>query len=239
MFYIVYQDESGNATSVFNGHDRVMNMSGDPVFSATVRSKEEFGTKRSRRMRQAGMIPGNIYGHKEEPVHFTLHKDQLKPILTTGHKVVDFSCNGKTEKAIIQSLQWDTFSKDVLHIELLRVDPNERVKVTLPIVLRGIAAGTLSGGMLEQPHHTIEVDCPAIKIPDNIMIKINDLQIGQAIHVSDIQWSEGVVPHYPAHEVLVRVVTPKAVEEVATELLAVEPELIGKKKEDDTAAAKA
>ena len=210
-------------------------MSNDPSFPATTRPENTYGTKRSRRLRQDGLIPGNIYGHKLDAVSFTISAETLTSIVHTGHKVVEFELDGaKPEKAMIQNVQWDVFSQEILHVELLRVDADERVKVTVPIVLKGVAAGVLGGGIMEQPHHSIEIDCPAIRIPDNILVKINDLQIGDAIHVKELNLPEGVVPHYPPEEMIVHIVAPKGAKDSdeATEDTGSEPEVLTAKKEE-------
>jgi large subunit ribosomal protein L25 len=213
-------------------------MSGDHHFSATARDKETFGTKRSRRLRDSGLVPGNIYGHKQETLHFTIPKDSVETMVASGHRVVDFECGTEKEKAIIHHVQWDTFLKDILHVELLRVDPNERIQITIPVVARGIAAGMMSGGVLEQPHHSLEIECLVIKMPDNIQVRINDLMIGQAIHVSDLELPEGVTCLLSPHEVVLRVIAPRAVVDAApTEATGSEPEVVGKKEKEAAAAA--
>ena len=182
-------------------------MSNDPKLVATRR--ESVGTSSTKKVRNAGLIPGCIYGHKQESISFTLPTDELFPVVQSGHKVVDFELDGKVEKAIIKDVQWDTFSKVVQHVDLLRVDENERVTTTVDLVVRGIAPGVLAGGILEQPHHTLPIECPVIRLPDNIVVRIGALQLGQSIYVKDLDLPRDVTTSLPADEVVVHVVAPR------------------------------
>ncbi len=198
-------------------------MSNDPKLVAEPRTST--GTSSARRLRKAGRTPGNIYGHKQESIAFSIENDVLIPILKTGHKVVDFELDGKTDKAIIQDVQWDTFSKYVQHFDLLRVDPEERVHVEVALSLKGTSPGVLRGGILEQPRHSIPVDCPVIRLPDRIDVRIGSLELGESIHVSDLELPPEVTTPLPPNEVLVHIVVPKkGVELEATEGEAAEGE---------------
>ncbi len=183
-------------------------MSEDPKLVCQVRT--QLGSSSARKARAQGLIPGNVYGHKQEPVAVALPSETFVPVVMSGHKVVDLDIDGQTDKAILQSVQWDVFGSTILHFDLLRVDATERKVVSVPILMKGTAAGAAGGGILEVPHHTIPVECNAISIPDNIVVKIADLQIGQAIHISDIEFPAGVVPKLPANEVVIHVVKPKS-----------------------------
>ncbi len=190
-------------------------MSSDPKLVAEPRTST--GTSSARKLRKAGRTPGNIYGHKQEPVSFSIENDVLIPILKTGHKVVDFELDGKQEKAIIQDVQWDTFSKYVQHFDLLRVDADERVHVEVALSLKGTSPGVLRGGILEQPRHSIPVDCPVIRLPDKIEVRIGKLDLGESIHVSDLELPPEVTTPLPPNEVLIHIVVPKKGVEVVTE----------------------
>src|SRR5206468_4967888 len=87
---------------------------------------------------------------------------------------------------------WDHLGKDVLHIDFERVSADERIEVPVRIELKGIAPGVTGGGILDQPLHTVMVECLAISIPDSIRVNINELQLGAAIHVKDLTLPEGV-----------------------------------------------
>jgi large subunit ribosomal protein L25 len=129
-------------------------------------------------------------------------------------------------------VQWDHLGKDLLHVDFARVAADERIVLTVPIELRGTAPGVTAGGVLDQPIHTLSIECLAISIPDTIRVNIGELQIGSAIHVRDLALPAGVKAMSDPEAIVVQVKQPVAEEEapVAAEAAeAAEPEVIGAK----------
>ena len=196
--------------------------------------REKTGKWEMRRLRKTGRTPGNVYGHHIDPVPISVTADSLDTLIHGGSKVVDVEIDGQTEKAIFRDIQWDTYGVIIQHFDLLRIDPDERVTVEVTVDLRGTAPGTASGGILDQHLRTISLECRAIEIPDSIIVRIGELQIGQAIHVSDLDVPAGMVVHNSPDTVVVQVVEPvvEVEEPVAVEAGPAEPEVIGKKPEE-------
>jgi large subunit ribosomal protein L25 len=112
------------------------------------------------------------------------------------------------------------------------------VKVKVPVHLRGTAPGVLAGGVLEQPHHEVTVECLAIEVPNEIVVKIGNMQIGDFVHVRELtELPPGVHVLDSADTVLVHIVQKRDVAEVAAEGGPAEPELIGRKAKEGEAAA--
>lgn len=193
--------------------------------------RTKLGTSENRRLRASGLVPGNIYGHKQDPVSVSFSAKEAAALVNSTHRVVDLELNGKTETAILRETQWDAYHKQLWHVDFMRVDANERVKADVDVVLRGTSAGALAGGILEQPLHMLHVDCLAINIPEAIFIKVQTLQIGQAIHVKELDIPQGVTVLNNPDAIVVRVIQPIVVEAVSTEATApAEPEVIKKEK---------
>ncbi|HWL08152.1 MAG TPA: 50S ribosomal protein L25 [Planctomicrobium sp.] len=164
------------------------------------------GTSQARRLRTQGLVPANVYGHKQDSANIVLESDAITGLIKSGARVVDLDIEGTSEKALLKSVQWDTFSTHVLHVDFLRVDINERVRLDVPIQLRGTAPGVVAGGVLEVPHHTLTIECLAVEVPDNIQVRIASLNLGEFIHVSDLQdVPPGVTVLTPPETVLVHV----------------------------------
>jgi large subunit ribosomal protein L25 len=193
--------------------------------------RTQAGSAACRRLRREGLVPGNVYGHNAPPVPVTIPGDALKPVILGGVRVVDLELDGETSKALLREVQWDTFGVAIQHFDFMRVDPNERVTLVIPLELKGTAAGAVGGGVLEQPLHSITVDCLAYQIPDAIPVRISSLDIGQAIHVKDLEIPENVHVHNPADAIVVHViqVQTKEIQPVEAIAGAAEPELVGKK----------
>lgn len=200
-----------------------------------VQKRSETGSAACRRLRNQGLVPGNIYGHNAAPEPIAIQNSVLRPLVFGGLKVVDVELDGRHDKTIVREIQWDAFGIEIAHIDLLRVDPNERVHIDVPIELKGTAPGVMSGGMLEQPLHKLSIDCLAYQIPDSIQVKIGSLQLGQTVHVSDLELPEGIHVRVPADTVVVHVIQVQTKEAAAGEAGA-EPEVIGKKAADSAEA---
>lgn len=206
-------------------------MSGDPILTAAVR--ERTGTTESRRLRRAGHVPGSLYGHGETPVSFSVSREQLDRATSSGAKVVDLSLDGVPQKALLKELQWDTFGTHVIHVDLLRVDKDETVEVEIAIELHGIAPGATTG-VLDHHLHTLPVECPALRIPEKFEVNVNELEIGDAIHVSDLDLPDHLTVRVPPETLVVQVRAAIEVSEVDTDDLGpAEPELIGRKETEE------
>ncbi|MGE0377580.1 MAG: 50S ribosomal protein L25 [Planctomycetaceae bacterium] len=137
---------------------------------------------------------------------------------------------------MVREVHWDTFSTEVRHIDFQRVDVTERMSVDVPVVLRGTPQGVLDGGVLNHQLHSITVEATALNLPDQIEIRVNDLGIGQSIHVSDIKGlPEGVTIETDAELIVVQVTAAVEVAEAEApeEGGPTQPELVGRKEADE------
>ncbi len=202
----------------------------------TVQERAEHGSRHARRLRKNGKIPAVLYGHKEATVPLALSADEISKAIRHGVRIVDVKQGDKLEKALIRDVQWDPLGHDILHVDFARVSVDERIEVDVRVELRGTAPGVTAGGVLNQPLHTLKVECLAISIPESIRVSIAALQIDQVIHVKELTIPDGVkVLNDP--EAIVVQCAPKIVEEVAAPAAAAptgteqaEPEVIGRQK---------
>jgi large subunit ribosomal protein L25 len=203
----------------------------------SVKRREKLGSSHTRRLRKTGVIPAVLYGHGEATLSLTVAAEDLLGIIRASQKLVTLEGDA-AEGAFIKSVQWDTWGKDVLHVDLLRVSDTELVETTVTIELRGTAPGIGERGIIEHLVHEIEIDCPAAAVPDKITVLINDLHLNKAIHASEIALPEGAKLLSDPDTVVVHCVPPHIVAETApgaagvAEPGAVEPELIRKEKEE-------
>lgn len=197
------------------------------------------GSRSAKKLRKQGKIPAVIYGHKKDPVHVVVDEEAFSRAVLIQHaRVLDLTIGSKPEKVLIRELQWDHLGSTMMHVDFVRVDANERMKVTIPVKLKNSPKVT-GGAVLDQPLHTLHVECLVIAIPDDITIDITDLTLGQPIHVSDLTLPEGVKVLESREMVVVQLKLP-GIEPVAGAAPvegAVEPEIIKKEKkaedEDD------
>lgn len=196
------------------------------------------GTRAAARLRLEGLVPANLYGHGQESQMLSVSEDVINPLIVSGHKLVEITCGNAVETAMVREVQWDMIARVITHVDFMRIDLNERVHVVVPVVLKGTAPGSIGVGILEQPVHTLHIEASAGDVPDSIIVKIDQLQLGQSIHVRDLtDLPSGVTIKAPGDLVVVHVIVPRAMElPVDPNAAPVQPELVAKKKKDDDEA---
>ncbi len=196
----------------------------------TAKNRKELGSRANKRLRDAGLLPGVIYGHKEAVVPVTLPKKEVVGHLTRGAHLFDLSLDGKNEKVLIKEVQYDHLGLEVIHVDFARVSLDEKVKVTVPVELKGTPKGEADGGVLQQILATLEVECLVTEIPDAIRHNVSEMAKDEVLHIKDLKLPSGVKAMQDGDLI---VATVKEILEVApaaaTEEGPAEPELIGRK----------
>jgi len=195
--------------------------------------RKHTGSKHASKLRQQGRIPAIVYGHKKEPVSVSLDAHNLVEGMHHGHRLVDVEIAKSKEKMLIKDLQYDYLGKDIIHVDLMRVDISEMIKVTVPIELKGTAKGTHEGGIIVEHVDCLEVECRATDIPEAIVVSVKEINVGDSLHAGDIQMPEGLKLSSPPTTLLVTcglVAAAKSTEELEEEVPAT-PEVIGEAKE--------
>ncbi|HSW01287.1 MAG TPA: 50S ribosomal protein L25 [Sedimentisphaerales bacterium] len=164
----------------------------DKTLALQAELRERIGSKAASAVRKQGRIPCIVYGHKEEPVAITVNAHDFLEGIHHGHRLMDITINGATGKMLIKELQFDHLGRDVVHVDLMRVDVTEMITVDVPVELKGIAKGASEGGIVESNADHIEIECLAINIPEKITVVIKDLGVGETIKAGDIKLPDGV-----------------------------------------------
>jgi large subunit ribosomal protein L25 len=198
-----------------------------------VERRENLGKRHARRLRDAGMVPAVLYGHGEANLSLSAAADQVRAVIRHGARVVDLT-GAVSEKAFIRELQWDVFGTDVLHVDLSRVSADEKVEVELTIELRGEAPGVKDGGIVSQLLHQISAECLVTSIPDKLHVSINVLKLGDALTAAQIELPAGVTLLSDPDAIVVQCVEPKDEEEEQAVAEGAEPEVIGRKAEEES-----
>ena len=205
----------------------------EKALSLKAEIREHAGSRYAAKVRKQGRIPAIVYGHKKEPVAISVDAHNLVEGLHYGHRLVDVQIRDKTEKMIIKDLQYDYLGRDIIHMDLMRVDVTETIKVTVPIERKGTAKGTLEGGIIEEHTDHLEVECRVTDIPESIIVWVKDIGVGDTLHASDIKLPSGVKLVSSPETLLVTcslVAAAKSTEEVEEEM-PIAPEVIGETKE--------
>src|SRR6266576_2039822 len=155
------------------------------------------GTKNdARRVRRGGKVPAVIYGAGKAALPVSVDPRQVTRILhsQTGHNTVfDLTVDGERTKAMIVDWQYEPIKGSLLHIDLKRIAMDQKLKVSVPIVLKGEAAGVKQqGGILEQILREVEVECLPGDIPSAIEADVSELVFGKVLRVSELAHSEKI-----------------------------------------------
>lgn len=160
-----------------------------------LRSKTGKGV--SRQLRGADKVPGVVYGKGMDPMAVTIDYRDLQAALAGKggqNNLITLVGGGSLDQsmAIIADLQRDAIKGTYRHVDLHCINMNEKLRITVPVVLKGTANGVKEGGLLDFAHHELRVECLPADIPDQIEIDVTDLAIAHSIHVSEISLPEGV-----------------------------------------------
>lgn len=204
------------------------------------KARPELGSRANKRLRDSGMLPGVVYGHKEAVVPVTLPRKELVNHLHHGAHVFDLSLDGKSEKVLVKDVQYDHLGVEVLHVDFARVSLDERVEVTVPLELKGTPKGEADGGVLQQMVTDLEIECLVTEIPDLISHNISEMAVDDVLHISDLKLPAGVRAMQEPDVIVAMVkVIEEEVAAEAAEGETAEPEVIGRKPTDEEGEAKA
>jgi large subunit ribosomal protein L25 len=184
----------------------------------TAARREEKGKGPARRLRQKGLIPAVVYGRKSEPTHLSVDPAALMDAIDTPHRfntVLTLRMDATEKHVLFKDYTVDPVSRKLLHADFLEVKLDEPVKVEVPVVTTGRAAGQTEGGILSIAAHEIVVEALPARIPVKIEVDVTELKIGQSIHISELKPPEGCKFKFATDYVVAFVAVPEKEEVVA------------------------
>jgi large subunit ribosomal protein L25 len=191
--------------------------------------RPELGSRANKRLRDAGLIPAVIYGHKEAVVTVTLSKRDTVRHLMRGAHLFDLAVDGKSERVLVKDVQYDHLGLEVIHIDFTRVNLDEKVELSVPLELRGEPKGTADGGVLQQVISELEVECLVTDIPEYIRHNVSEMALNDVLHIKDLTLPQGVRVLQDGDLIVATVKEIVEVAETPAPEGAAEPEVIGRK----------
>ena len=207
--------------------------------------RSDTGRSAARKLKARGIIPAVVYGGKDKPQALQVSARDVDVMLShaSGENIlVELEIEGETRTALVQEVQHAPVGSNVLHIDFHAVSMDETLEAEVPVEPLGVPNGVRNfGGLLEQSLRTITVECLPRDLPDRISVDVSELNIGDAIHVRDIQLPSGVVAKEQADLTAFSVLAPAVEEEpvAAAAEAAATPEVITEKKPAEGEAAPA
>jgi large subunit ribosomal protein L25 len=215
------------------------------TFTVEGKVREERGKNAARRTRVTGMVPAVLYGGRKDSISLSVNAKQVGKILRSesGHNTI-FTVQvvgGGEERAMVKDWQVDPVSGSLLHVDLLRIAMDVRMRVRVPVHTFGEPEGVkLQGGIFEMVTREVELECLPGDIPEEFKVDVSGLTIGKQLRAADLPIDPAKIKLLTdPQRVLAHVVTLKAEVEVAPEAAAVaaetapaEPEVIKKGKKE-------
>jgi large subunit ribosomal protein L25 len=191
------------------------------------------GRSDARALRRQGIVPGVFYFHGEEPIPLAATELALRPLIFTAEShIVRLRLDDGVEKTcILKEVTFDPITDRATHFDLLGVSATEVVRVEVPLLLVGTAAGQREGGVVDVLLHKLEIECLPKDLPEHIDVDITDLAIGQSLHVRDVK-AENLTILSSEDATIVAITPPRVGVEATPAAAAAEPEVITKGKEE-------
>lgn len=185
----------------------------------TARARTASGKGAARQLRRSGQLPAVVYGRRDEAESLALDTHELSRLLSRIHAattVIDLEVDGgKPRPVLIREIQRHPYRPQLLHVDFFEIRADVKIRVSVPLRLLETPAGVEVGGILQHLRHEIEVECLPNEIPAEFTIDVSELEIGDSLHVSDVD--TGGVEVLDDETVTICTVVPPAVEEVEEE----------------------
>lgn len=177
----------------------------DVTLTATV--GRTTGSRPSNRLRAEGKIPGTLYGLGKDPLTLAVERRDLRQALATEaglNAIITLAVDGSDELCIVKELQRHPVRNEVVHVDFVRVDPDAEILVEVPIVLEGEARKVLAeSGVVDQIAYHLSVYAKPSAIPNEFILDVSEMEVGDVLTVSDISLPAGVRTEIDPEEAVV------------------------------------
>ncbi|MBF0242830.1 MAG: 50S ribosomal protein L25 [Desulfamplus sp.] len=188
--------------------------------------RQGVGKTASRAIRKSNAIPAILYGPQTEPVLLSLANYDFSEIIrkngSTGLFLnLEVAGDSKPSRTVLlKDIQTDVFGINYLHADFQEVDINVKVSVMVPVEATGVAPGIKAGGLLQIIRRELELICRPIDVPDSVCVDVSNLEIGDAIHVKDIDLGENIQIPHEVNFTVITLVPPSTSKASSTEVAA-------------------
>ena len=189
-------------------------------------TRERAGKGASRALRREGRVPAVVYGNKEAPLSIHIEEKALMKMLHTGHfmnSIVMIEAGGAPVRTLPKDVQFNVVTDRPVHVDFLRISEHAKVTVGVPIrfINEEASKGLKRGGVLNMVRHELELVCDAAEIPEDIVIDLAGLDIGDSIHISHVTLPEGTASAITDRDfTIATIVAPSGVKSEAAEAAA-------------------
>src|SRR4028119_387580 len=161
-------------------------------------TRDRAGKGASRELRNSGRVPAVIYGANQEPLSIHVEEKLLAKMLSTGHfmnSVVMIDASGQTTRTLPKDVQFHPVTSRPVHVDFFRISEHSKVTVNVPVRFTDEeeSPGIKRGAVLNIVRHDLELSCDAAEIPDDVVVSLKGLDVGDSIHISSVELPQGAV----------------------------------------------
>ena len=193
------------------------------IRSLSLQERDQLGTGATRALRRTGYVPVSLYGKNQSPKNLSVEERVLaKEMKEKGilSHLFEVSVDNKIQKVLIRAIQKHPVSDRPLHLDLIAVDANSRIKVNITIRTPNEekSPGLKQGGILNLLRHELPAICSPESIPEFIEVDLDGLKMGDSIHLRDLALPQGIEIEHPEKiETILTVAQPKIVSDTSDE----------------------
>ena len=165
----------------------------ESFFKLDVEQREQTGNAAARSLRRSGKIPVNYYYKGESNQNMSIDKKVLHQAIQSGQHVFEMELDGNTIYVTVKEAQYHPVTEEIIHLDLLRVRRDVKMKFSIPLNLTGDAVGAVEGGIVSQAATSIELECFPTDVPDSIDVDITNLELNATITAIDISLPDDTV----------------------------------------------
>jgi large subunit ribosomal protein L25 len=152
------------------------------------------GKEAASKMRHSGYIPAILYGHKGTK-NLSVKASDFEALFEEigEHSIITLKIADKQKaEVIVKDFQLDPVKRSIIHIDFFEIEMGKALRTAIPVKVEGVSSGVKKGGILETFIRDIEIECLPKDIPDHISVDVTNMEIGDSIHVKDLQIAENL-----------------------------------------------
>ena len=182
----------------------------ESFFKLNLEQRDKTGNAAARSLRKSGKIPVNYYYQGEANQNMLIDKKVLHRAIQSGQHVFEMELDGNTIYVTVKEAQYHPVTEEIIHIDLLRVRRDVKMKFSIPLILVGDAVGSVEGGIVSQALSSIELECFPTNVPDSIDVDITNLELNGTLTAIDIDLPEDTVLLSPEDTTIAVCAPPQA-----------------------------
>ena len=155
-------------------------------YKLEISNRIDIGTKRAKKERRKGLVPGVLYYSGEKATNISVKKSNLLRAMNSGQRIFEILQDGESQYTMLKHVQYHPVTDDIIHFDLMRVRRSKKINISVPIHFVGESKGVKEGGILTQSLTQVEISCYPTDVPEQIELNIDQLELNSGLSVGDI-----------------------------------------------------